>query len=259
MTMIQVNSDSHYYLVFAPDTVDGMFSSFVVKFAYDNNLYNELWDRNVQCYLCGASQNLSLDWFKEKIISYANEVKAKDSSAAITVMFLNYFIKTDNGGIKLFNICTGLGLDLVWICNDIDLIENFKHLNLPGSQVITNDSCAMQVWKYLKDNDKEMKSMDLPVIFRLADAFHKGPADGADFSWDSQTMPFICYLDSFDKNLNDNECEFVKFIANAMRSNDLLMKTVSMIGKPIYSFMKNMQNESVEHFFLRGYGKPVED
>ena len=256
--MIQVNSESNYYIVFAPDTCDGIFASFVVKFAYDNNLYNELWDRNVQCYLCDYSEKYDLKWFKDRIMEFHAEIKEKDPNASLTVMFLNYFIKSDNAGLKLFNICSGLGLKLIWICNDIDLIENYKHLNIPGAQVITDDSGAMQVWDYLKENDPEMSKMDMPEIIKLANAYGKGPIENAAYSWESQTMPFVCYLDSFTKSINDNNSDFVKFIANAMRSNDVLLKTVATIGKPIYAFMKNMLDENVEHSNLRQHFQKVQ-
>ena len=55
-------------IVFTHNDMDGIFSAIIIKDIYDNNLKNDAWDRNVNCYICSYGKTFqSLDWFKEKV------------------------------------------------------------------------------------------------------------------------------------------------------------------------------------------------
>ena len=65
-----VNRKYPNVIIFHHNDNDGVVAAFIIKQKYDNNLMNNLWERNVTCIPCSYGETYTLDYFKEQVEKY---------------------------------------------------------------------------------------------------------------------------------------------------------------------------------------------
>jgi len=260
--MIEITTSSNYYLVFTRKNMDGLFSAFAVKCAYDNNLYNDLWDMNVKTIFCDPEYDNSFEWFKDNILTYLNNIKSIDSKASVTVMMLGFCPAEHNAILKIYNLCTAYECSMLWIDNNLDDITDYKHLNIPGKQAISKDSCAVDVFWYLKNNVSDewlIDCNDLPRIFDYESAIC---TKSGRYSKEDLLDPIVFFLDALDFDINNNKSDIVEFLKSSVQQPNLIEHKYVVIGSFIRKYHNIHFKETIEPTMVNerpDEGQPVEE
>lgn len=222
------------YIVFTHNDMDGLFSAIIIKAAFDNNLENDAWERNVTCYTCTYGKKYDLNWFKEKV----NEAYVEGMNNV--VYMTDYAIQPNNIMLNFWNWLTDKGCQFFWIDHHITAIENLKHLNIPGLQ-FSGNSGAMNTWKFLHPDE------EAPFAIKLANDFDIWNKKSV-YNWDKQLFPFTYFINSLGIQLNDNSGELVQTLTNMLTTPQLTEKAIE-IGKYIWNFIKNQYNLSAHKIY----------
>jgi len=242
--MLKIKTDIKHCLVFSHSDADGALAAFAVKYAFDNNLFNSEWDRNVDCQLCDYSDKYNLQYFKARVNDFMNEVKSKNSEVKnedIMVFMLDYSIQPSEDMMKFYNFVTKIvKVKFYWIDHHSSAIENLIHFSIPGLQ--TTESCAcVNTWNFLKDLAPGLiKEDELPLVYKLVNEFDLWHRDSEEFSWENQIMPCVLLLQSYKFDVNDNEGKFAKMMMQYIEDEGLsLTNDMKTIGKALYEFKKS--------------------
>lgn len=240
--MLEVKTETKYHLVFSHDDADGILAAFAVKFAFDDNLFNEAWPMNVKCHLCNYSKKFNLQFFKNKVNEYLQELSEdRVSPKDVIVYMLDYAIQPNDDMMKFNNYVTKvLGAKLLWVDHHSSAIENLSHFNIPGLQTTENCACV-NTWKFLNKIAPDMiMSDEAPLLYKLINEFDLWHVDSQEFSWTEQIVPCALIIQSFPLVLDDNRSETVKFLLNSISNNGILLtNTLKTVGKALFNFRTN--------------------
>jgi oligoribonuclease NrnB/cAMP/cGMP phosphodiesterase (DHH superfamily) len=227
-------------IVFTHGDMDGVFSAMAIKEMYDNNLFSNSWDRNVNCYICGYTNKIfkSLDWFKEKVEeSFVPEQEN-------IVFMTDYAIQPNNLMVQFWNWLTDKKCKFYWIDHHITAIEQLKHLNIPGKQDSSRSGC-LNTWEFLqtlKGNNVSAWQTDEnaekpPMCLRFANDFDIWNKQ-TEYSWEKQLHPLCCFVESLGLDLNNNEGELVQTLYTMLNDNNYTNSCIN-IGKFIWRHTLN--------------------
>jgi hypothetical protein len=210
-------------IVFTHNDMDGMFSAMLIKHKYDNNLQNDAWDRNVNCYVCSYGEKYrTLDWFKEKVNeSYIDGMQN-------IVYMTDYAIQPNNLMIQFWNWLSDKGCEFCWIDHHITAIQNLKHIGIPGLQHSAYSGC-MNTWHALYGDEAP------PMCIRFANDFDTWNKK-TEYSWDKQLYPLCYFIQSLGIDLNNNEGDLVQVCNNMILDNKFTDRCMD-IGKYIYRYL----------------------
>lgn len=247
--MIEVVTDTKYNLVFSHNDSDGILAAFTIKYAFDDNMFNKEWPKNVECILCDYSEKYNLAWFKDAVDEYLQLIaKEKIAKSNINIWMLDYTIEPYEDMLKFYNFVTKvLGLNFYWIDHHASSIENLSHYNIPGLQSV--DSCgAVNTWNFIKsDYSEALKEEELPLPYKIINAFDMHNM-GSEFSWDKQIMPFELIFKSFGSDLNDNNGMLISFLKNTI-TNAATLNTLMTSGEFLYNYIKFMNEKKAESIY----------
>ena len=215
-------------IIFAANNPDGIIASYVVKDKYDNNLKNDLWQRNVHVYLTERKQGS----IKE---DYYNKIEQKIVKGQKNIVYLINANIDSNSIIKLWNWSTDRGLEFIWLDNNIDNIELLKHLNIPGKQSSLK-STATLTYEFLNENQLVSK------FFQIFDEAIIEKTEGT-FSKEKEALPLYYFIASLGNTLNDNQNELLFSNLNNIINNEEFLTEAIQVGKFIYNYVKLQQQK----------------
>lgn len=215
-------------IIFAANNPDGIIASYVVKNKYDNNLKNDLWQRNVHVYLTERKQGS----IKE---DYYNKIEQKIVKGQKNIVYLINANIDSNSIIKLWNWSTDRGLEFIWLDNNIDNIELLKHLNIPGKQSSLK-STATLTYEFLNENQPVSK------FFQIFDEAIIEKTEGT-FSKEKEALPLYYFIASLGNTLNDNQNELLFSNLNNIINNEEFLTEAIQVGKFIYNYIKLQQQK----------------
>lgn len=215
-------------IIFAANNPDGIIASYVVKDKYDNNLKNDLWQRNVHVYLTERKQGS----IKE---DYYNKIEQKIVKGQKNIVYLINANIDSNSIIKLWNWSTDRGLEFIWLDNNIDNIELLKHLNIPGKQSSLK-STATLTYEFLNENQPVSK------FFQIFDEAIIEKTEGT-FSKEKEALPLYYFIASLGNTLNDNQNELLFSNLNNIINNEEFLTEAIQVGKFIYNYVKLQQQK----------------
>lgn len=239
--MLEIKTDTKYHLVFSHDDADGVLAAFAVKFAFDNNLFNEAWPQNVECVLCNYGKDFNLQFFKSQVNEYLKKIAAEDASQKdLTVWMLDYAIQPNDDMMKFYNYVTKvIGATFYWIDHHSSAIENLVHFNIPGMQTTENCGCV-NTWNFLSKLAPGLIKEDIPLLYKLINEFDLWHDDSKDFSWEDKIVPCALLIQSYPFILNDNAAPLVKFMWKSIADEGLsLNNALDTIGKSLFNFRSN--------------------
>ena len=251
--MIEIKTDTKRHLVFSRNGADGILAAFAVKYAFDDNLFNEEWPMNVKCEFCDYGEGFSLSHFKGKVDEFLRE--EPDGAAgpdSLVVYMLDYTIQPNGDMMKFCNYVTKvIGAEMVWIDHRPSAIEDLSHFGVPGVQSAGECACA-STWKFLSETAP--KSMDRgpvpPMAFRMVSAFEAWDTSVKEFSWADQVVPFAMVLQSFPLAMNDNRSDLVRFLLKAVSDDGVALSDPLMaIGKALFCRMQNDEQRSASRVY----------
>lgn len=238
--MIEVKTNTKYHLVFSHDDADGILAAFTIKYAYDDNLVNSSFPRNVHCHLCGYNK-FNLSRFKALVDAYLNELK-KDAvePSEVIVYMLDYAIQPNEDMMKFYNFVTKIrGAEFYWIDHHETALENLIHFNIPGLQ--RSSTCGAKLaLEFVKVNQPDAFTQMNEKIYDLVDAFDTWKHD-TNYSWDKEILPGTLALAGFKPTLNDNKSEIVNFLKNSLdpKWSQSLDNYITSIGQAIKNYRDN--------------------
>lgn len=211
-------------IIFSSKDADSVVASYLVKDKYDNNLKNDLWERNVHVYL------VQKDPEGGSIREEYNKIEQKIAKGQKNIVFLINPIMDANSIVKLWNWCTDKGLEFVWLDNNIDNIEMIKHLNIPGKQSSLK-STATLAYEYLNENQPVSK------FFQI---FDEGVVEKKEYSFsrEKESLPLYYFVASLGNTLNDNKNEFLFQNLNKIIREEEFLKQAIQVGVFVYNYAK---------------------
>lgn len=211
-------------IIFAANNPDGIVASYLIKDKYDNNLQNDLWQKNVHVYLTERKEgSIREDYYKK--------IEQKLAKGQKNIVYLVNAIDLDsNSIIKLWNWSTDKGLEFVWLDNNIDNIELLKHLNIPGKQSSLK-STATLTYEFLNENQPVSK------FFQI---FDEGVVEKDEyiFSKEKEALPLYYFVASLGNTINDNENDFLFQNLNKIIREEEFLKQAIQVGKFVYNYAK---------------------
>ena len=220
-------------IVFTHNDMDGIFSGILIKYYFDNNLVNDMWERNVNCYTCTYGEKYNLNYFKEKVNE--NFIPNKQNIVFMT----DYGIQPNSNMILFWNWLKDKGCEFYWIDHHITAIEQLNHLNIPGLQK-SNASGCMNTFEFLSKNFNEINENEkqkIPLALQFANDFDIWNKKSI-YSWEKQLYPFCYFINSLGIDLNNNEGELVQTLLKMLKDNNYTNQCIN-IGKYIYKYLIN--------------------
>ena len=209
-------------VIFSPKDPDSIVATYLLKDRYDNNLKNDLWQKNVQVYL------EEKDPGGESIRDNYQKIESHVVAGQKTVVFLVNPIMDSVSILKLWNWCTDKGIDFVWLDNNIENIENIKHLNIPGKQS-SLFSTARLTFEWLNEG------VTPPKFFQIFDLAILN---------DKDSLPLYYFVASLGNTLNDNTNDFLfQNMTKIINSKEFLDQAIQ-VGKFVYNYAKLNQAEN---------------
>lgn len=215
-------------IIFAANNPDGIVASYLVKDKFDNNLQNNLWERNVHVYLTERREGS----IKEDYYNKIEEKIAKDQKNIIYLIDANI---DSQSIIKLWNWSTDKGFEFIWLDNNIDNIELLKHLNIPGKQSSLK-STATLTYEYLNENQPVSK------FFQIFDEGVVDKTEGT-FSKEKEALPLYYFIASLGNTINDNQNDFLFQNLNKIIREEEFLKQAIQVGKFVYNYAKLQQQK----------------
>ena len=209
-------------IVFTSKDYEGVVAAFLVKQKYDNNLQNDLWDRNVQVYF---NQGQDLQWFQQKVEQ--NLVEGQEN----VVYMLNTSTNPYENILQLWNWCEDKEVTFKWYDHDISRIQNLKHLHIPGKQSSLK-STFISLWQDLNTNVAVPKSLKMlnEVIIKQKNVT---------FSFDKETYPLSLFVTALGKQINNNKNELLMSnLTQLINSKDQFLSEAMFIGRFINNYQK---------------------
>lgn len=218
-------------IIFAANNPDGIVASYLIKDKYDNNLKNDLWQKNVHVYLTERKEGS----IKEDYYNKIEKVLAKGQKNIIYL--INAIDLDSNSIIKLWNWSTDKGMEFVWLDNNIDNIELLKHLNIPGKQSSLK-STATLTYEFLNENQPVSK------FFQIFDEGVVEETEGT-FSKEKEALPLYYFVASLGNTINDNKNDFLFQNLNKIIREEEFLNQAIQVGKFVYNYVKT-QNQQKE-------------
>lgn len=188
--LIETNFKFPNIIVFTHNDMDGLFSGMIIKLLFDNNLQNENFERNVQCYICSYNKSFNIEWFKEKVLeSYIDGMKN-------IVFMTDYAIQPNNMMGEFYKWLQTKNIEFNWIDHHIMAIKNCKQFNILGWQAIDASGC-MNTWKFLMGMEEPPEAIKMASDY---DTWNKK----SEYSWDKQLQPLTYFINSLGIDLNNN-------------------------------------------------------
>lgn len=216
-------------VIFSPKDPDSIVATYLLKDRYDNNLKNDLWQKNVQVYL------EEKDPGGESIRDNYQKIESHVVAGQKTVVFLVNPIMDSVSILKLWNWCTDKGIDFVWLDNNIDNIELLKHLNIPGKQSSLK-STATLTYEFLNENQPVSK------FFQIFDEGVVDKTEGT-FSKEKEALPLYYFVASLGNTINDNQNDFLFQNLNKIIKEEEFLKQAIQVGKFVYNYAKIQQQK----------------
>lgn len=218
-------------IIFSPKDPDSIVATYLIKDRYDNNLKNDLWEKNVHVYL------VQKDPEGRSIREDFNNIEQKLVKGQQNIVFLVNPIMDSNSILKMWNWCTDKGIDFVWLDHNIDHIEDIKHLNIPGKQSSLK-STATLTFDWLNEGvppKKFFQLFDEAVIEKQEPIFSK----------EKEALPLYYFVASLGSTLNDNTNNFLFENLRRITSEQEYLKQAIQVGKFVYNYIKLSSTEQV--------------
>ena len=214
-------------IIFSPKDPDSIVATYLIKDKYDNNLKNDLWENNVHVYL------VQKDPGGTSIREDFQKIESKIVKGQKNIVFLINPIMDSVSILKLWNWCTDKGLEFVWLDNNIENIENIKHLNIPGKQSSLKSTASL-TYEYLNGNLANSK------FFQIFDEAIKEKTDDT-FSKEKEALPLYYFIASLGNTMNDNTNELLfSNLCNIINDEEFLTEAIQ-VGKFVYNYVKLQQ------------------
>lgn len=219
-------------IIFTSKDPDGIVASYLIKERYDNNLKNDLWEKNVYVYL------VQKDPEGTSIREDFQKIESKIVKGQKNIVFLINPIMDSVSILKLWNWCTDKGLEFVWLDNNIENIENIKHLNIPGKQSSLKATSTL-TFEWLNEGAAA------PTFFQIFDEAVVVKEEYL-FSKEKEAMPLYFFVASLGNTLNDNTNDFLfENLTRIINSKEFLDQAIQ-VGKFVYNYVKINQEVKEE-------------
>lgn len=214
-------------IVFTSKDYEGILAAFLIKQKYDNNLQNELWDRNVFVYF---NQGQDIQFFKQKV-----EQNLVDGQENI-VYIINNSLNSNQQLIHFWNWAVDKELNFQWFDHNIESIQNLKHLHIPGKQSSLR-STLLLLWEEFNSN------IAIPKSLRMLNEFII-PQKNVSYSLEKELIPLTLFLESLGKEINNNKNDLIiSNLTQFIESKDEFLNEAMFIGRFIYNYNKQKQQE----------------
>ena len=216
-------------IIFSPTDPDSIVATYLIKDRYDNNLKNDLWEKNVHVYL------VQKDPEGRSIKEDYNMIEQKLVKGQKNIVFLVNPIMDSNSILKIWNWCTDKEIEFVWLDHNIDNIENIKHLNIPGKQSSLKSTATLS-FDWLNEGvppKKFFQLFDDAVIEKKEYTFSK----------EKEALPLYYFVASLGTTLNDNTNNFLFENLRRITNEQEYLKQAIQVGKFVYNYIKIQQQK----------------
>lgn len=214
-------------IIFAANNPDGIVASYLIKEKYDNNLQNDLWQNNVHVYLTERKEGSIREDF--------NKIEQKVVKDQRNIIFLINPEMDANSILKIWNWTTDRGYEFVWLDNNIENIQEIRHLNIPGKQS-SRKSTATLTYEYLNEGAA------IPRFFQVFDeAIVKNSGDIT--LKEKEALPLYYFVQSLGNNLNENTNDFLFQNLNKIINEEQFLNQAIQVGKFVYNHVKLQQQK----------------
>lgn len=214
-------------IIFAANNPDGIVASYLIKDKYDNNLQNDLWQNNVHVYLTERKEGSIREDF--------NRIEQKVVKDQKNIIFLINPEMDANSILKLWNWTTDRGYEFVWLDNNIENIQEIRHLNIPGKQS-SRKSTATLTYEYLNEG------ATAPRFFQIFD--EAVVQNGGDITLkEKEALPLYYFVQSLGNNLNENTNDFLFQNLNKIINEEQFLNQAIQVGKFVYNHVKLQQQK----------------
>jgi oligoribonuclease NrnB/cAMP/cGMP phosphodiesterase (DHH superfamily) len=225
-------------IVFNHNDNDGIFSAFLIKFAFDKNLFDSDYEKNVTCITCAYTKKFNLDFFKEQVLEYYVE------GSENYVFMVDYAISGNNNQdmIKFNEWLKTKDCKFYWIDHHITAINNLSNYTFNGLQK-SGDAGVLNVWKFLTNEfntklnehfHEDIIKNEIPKAIQLVNDHDIWNRNGK-FNWDNEVMPFKLFINSLENELNNNQSELIDNLFNFMMIPEKVQEAIN-IGKYINKY-----------------------
>lgn len=225
MSIVTYQNKYPNVIVFTSKDYEGILAAFLIKQKYDNNLQNELWDRNVQVFF---TQEQDIQWYKKKVEQNLTEGQQN------IVFIVNNSLNSNQQLIQFWNWIADKELTFQWFDDDINSIQNLKHLHIPGKQSSLRSTLIL-LWETFNPN------IAIPKSLRMLNEYSI-PQKNSSFSLEKELIPLTLFLESLGKGINDNKNELlINNLTQIIESKDQFLNEAMFIGRFIYNYKKQKQ------------------
>lgn len=161
----------------------------------------------------------------------------------VEVYMIDYSICPNAEMMKLYNYCKLKNVEFFWIDHHITAIQNIGIDTIPG--LVDSSVCgAFNTWLFMMERFEKIE--EAPKILKLVNDFDTWKRNSK-FSWNSEILPIIYYLNSLGLELNDNNSSLVKFLKYAFENNDITNE--QHIGTYIVNYVNSLYNDNLKKIY----------